>query len=109
MAKLIGLEVSSVSGYNDMQTVNMVATVFENFNSIVELDFAKSVISRIYEGLSVNIFKWNSQLYLQRVNEAMREAIVSIAGDKQIENEMDVDTEIEVHLKNVELKYQSVD
>lgn len=44
-----------------------------------------------------------------QVNEAMREAIVSIAGDKQIENEMDVDTEIEVHLKNVELKYQSVD
>ena len=30
-----------------------------------------------------------------QVNEAMREAIVSIAGDKQIENEMDVDTEIE--------------
>jgi hypothetical protein len=30
-----------------------------------------------------------------QVYEAMREAIVSIAGDKQIENEMDVDTEIE--------------
>jgi hypothetical protein len=27
-----------------------------------------------------------------QVNEAMREAIVSIAGDKQIENELDVDT-----------------
>jgi hypothetical protein len=85
MAKLIGLEVSSVSGYNDMQTVNMVATVFENFNSIVELDFAKSVISRIYEGLSVNIFKWNSQLYLQRVNEAMREnSVFSVTSTQAV-------------------------
>jgi hypothetical protein len=39
----------------------------------VELDFAKSIVSRIYEGLSVNLFKWNDKIYLQRINEAMRE------------------------------------
>jgi hypothetical protein len=73
MAKLIGLEVSSYMGYNDMSLVKDIATVYENYNSFVELDFAKSIVSRIYEGLSVNLFKWNDKIYLQRINEAMRE------------------------------------
>jgi len=73
MAKIIGLEVSSYMGYNDMSLVKDIAIVYENFNSFVELDFAKSIISKIYEGLSVNLFKWNDKIYLQRINEAMRE------------------------------------
>jgi len=73
MAKIIGLEVSSYMGYNDMSLVKDIATVYENYNSFVELDFAKSIVSRIYEGLSVNLFKWNDKIYLQRINEAMRE------------------------------------
>jgi hypothetical protein len=73
MAKIIGLEVSSYMGYNDMNIVKEIATVYENYNSFVELDFAKSINSKIYEGLSVNLFKWNGKIYLQRINEAMRE------------------------------------
>jgi hypothetical protein len=73
LGKLIGLEVSSTSGYNDMKVVNQVISVYENLNSIVELDFAKSLVSRIYEGLRINLFKWDGSLYLQKVNEAMKE------------------------------------
>ena len=73
LGKIIGLEISSVSGYNDMKVVNQIASVYENFSSIVELDFAKSLVSRIYEGLRINLFKWDGALYLQKINESMRE------------------------------------
>lgn len=81
MAKIVGLEVSSYAGYNDMTIVRDLVAVYENFNSFVELDFAKSVVSKIYEGLSVNLFRWNDKLYLQRINEAMKEnSIFSVSS-----------------------------
>ena len=85
LGKLIGLEVSSVSGYNDMKVVNQVVTVFENINAIAELDFAKSIVSKIYEGLSINLFKWNDQLYLQKINTGMREnSIYSVNASQAV-------------------------
>jgi hypothetical protein len=53
--------------------VDDVLTIYENYDNIVELDFAKSIISNIYEGVSINLIKWEGQIYLQRVNESMRE------------------------------------
>jgi hypothetical protein len=73
LAKLVGLEVSSYHGYNDFKTVSQVISVYENFNSIAEMDFAKSIVSKIYEGLCINLFKWNDKLYLQKINTAMLE------------------------------------
>jgi len=86
MAKIIGLEVSSYMGYNDMSLVKDIATVYENYNSFVELDFAKSIVSKIYEGLSVNLFKWNNKIYLQRINEAMRENSIFSVNSMQAVN-----------------------
>jgi hypothetical protein len=73
MAKIVSLEISSITGISNLSLVNDIATVYENFHSIMELDFAKSVVSKIYEGLRVNLMKWNGRIYLQRVNESMGE------------------------------------
>jgi len=95
MAKLVGLEVSSVAGYNDMSLVGDVVTVYENFGRIVELDFSKSVVSKIYEGLQINLFKWNNQIYLQKINNAMNEnsvyPVTSIQAVKMVKEALRYD------------------
>jgi hypothetical protein len=73
LAKIIGVEVSSSLGARDNSLVNDIITIYENYDSIVELDFAKSIVSNIYEGVSVNLIKWENQIYLQKINETMRE------------------------------------
>jgi hypothetical protein len=73
LAKIIGLEVTSNLGVMESSIVDDVLTIYENYDNIVELDFAKSIISNIYEGVSINLIKWEGQIYLQRVNESMRE------------------------------------
>jgi hypothetical protein len=65
--------------------VNDIITIYENYDNIVELDFAKSVISNIYEGVSMNLIKWENQIYLQKVNESMREkSLYKVNGSQAV-------------------------
>jgi hypothetical protein len=65
--------------------VDDVITVYENYDSIVELDFAKSIVSNIYEGVSVNLIKWESEIYLQKINESMREkSLYKVNGSQAV-------------------------
>jgi hypothetical protein len=73
LAKIVGLEVTSNLGMLESTLVDDIITIYENYDNIVELDFAKSIISNIYEGVSMNLIKWENQIYLQKVNESMRE------------------------------------
>jgi prefoldin subunit 5 len=73
LGKLLGLEVGSYLGVNENEAINKVITIHRGFSDIVELDFAKSIISNIYEGVSANLFKWNGRIYVNRINEGMRE------------------------------------
>lgn len=73
LAKIVGLEVTSNLGMLESSLVDDVITMYENYDNIAELDFAKSIISNIYEGVSMNIIKWEGQIYVQKVNESMRE------------------------------------
>jgi hypothetical protein len=83
LASMIGLKVSRSLGANDGKIVNTVINLYENFERIVELDFAKSIVSKVYEGASVNLIKWENKMYLQKVNETMREnSLYSVNGSQ---------------------------
>jgi len=81
LAKIISLKISSSLGVNESKFIYDVIRLYENFERIVELDFAKSVVSKVYEGASVNLIKWEGKMYLQKVNESMREnSLYSVNG-----------------------------
>jgi hypothetical protein len=85
LAKIIGLESSSYFGVNESEVVGDIMTLYTNYSNIVELDFAKSITSNVYEGLGINLFKWNSQIYLQKINEAMREnSLYEVNGSQAV-------------------------
>jgi hypothetical protein len=85
LAKIIGLESSSYFGVNESEVVGDIMTLYTNYSDIVELDFAKSITSNVYEGLSINLFKWNGQIYLQKINEAMREnSLYEVNGSQAV-------------------------
>ena len=83
LAKLISLKVSRALGIDESKTIYDVIRLYENFDKLVELDFAKTIVSKVYEGASVNLIKWEGKMYLQKVNEAMREnSLFSVNGSQ---------------------------
>jgi len=86
LAKLISLKVSRALGMNESKVVYNVIRLYENFDKLVELDFAKSVVSKVYEGASVNLIKWEGKMYLQKVNETMRENSLYAVNGTQASN-----------------------
>ena len=73
LAKQISLEISGSFGVNEAKAVADFIKIYQNFDKIVELDFAKRLESKVYEGASVNLIKWNNTLFLNRINESMSE------------------------------------
>jgi hypothetical protein len=84
-AKILGLESANHFGVNESQVVGDIINIYSNYKSIVELDFAKSITSNIYEGVSINLLKWNNNIYLQRINSAMREnSVYKVNGSQAV-------------------------
>ena len=85
LAKLLGMESASYFGINESEVVGDVMTLYLNYHNIVELDFAKSITSKIYEGLQINLFKWKNQIFLQKINEGMREnSLYKVNGSQAV-------------------------
>lgn len=85
LAKIVSLEVTSNLGMMESTLVNDVVTIYENYDKIVELDFAKSIVSNIYEGVSINLIKWENQMYLQKINESMKErSLYEVTGSQAV-------------------------
>jgi len=85
LAKILGLESSSHFGVNESQVVGDILNIYTNFRNIVELDFAKNISSNIYEGVSVNLIKWDNNIFLQRINDAMREnSVYKVNGSQAV-------------------------
>jgi len=85
LAKVLGLESASHFAVNESQVVGDIVNLYVNFSNIVELDFAKNITSNIYEGVSVNLIKWNNEIYLQRINEGMREnSVYKVNGSQAV-------------------------
>ena len=85
LAKIIGLESGSYFGVNESEVVNDIMNLYTNYTNIVELDFAKSLTSNVYEGVGVNLFKWMDQIYVQKINETMNEnSIHKVTGSQAV-------------------------
>lgn len=85
LAKILGLESGNHFGVNESEVVSDIMNLFTNFRNIVELDFAKNITSNIYEGVSVNLIKWNDKIYLQKINDGMMEnSIYKVNGSQAV-------------------------
>jgi hypothetical protein len=85
LAKLISFRISRGLGTNESKVISDIIRLYENFDKVVELDFAKSVISKVYEGASVSLIKWDGKIFLHRVNEAMREnSLFAVNGSQAV-------------------------
>ena len=85
LAKILSLEYSRYLGVSEAEVVTDIVNLYSNFHNIVELDFAKTITSNIYEGVCVNLIKWNNQIYLHRMNEAMREnSVYKVNGSQAV-------------------------
>jgi hypothetical protein len=85
LAKILGLESGSYFGVNESEVVNDTMVLYNNYSNIVELDFAKNISSNIYEGVCINLFKWNNQIYVQKINRGMNEnSIFRVNGTQAV-------------------------
>ena len=85
LAKILGLESATYFGVNETQVVSDIMRLYTNYNNIVELDFAKTINSNVFEGLSINLVKWNNQIYLQKINQGMNEnSIFKVTGNQAV-------------------------
>ncbi len=85
LAKILGLESATYFGVNETQVVSDIMRLYTNYQNIVELDFAKNISSNVFEGLAINLIKWNNQIYLQRINQGMNEnSIYKVTGNQAV-------------------------
>lgn len=73
LSKALALEISGSFGVNENKAIFDIINLFENFDKVVELDFAKRIESTLYEGASVNLIKWQGSIFLNRINESMKD------------------------------------
>ena len=73
LSKALALEVSGSFGVNENKVIFDLINLYENFSQVVELDFAKRIESKLYEGAAVNLIKWQGKIFLNRINESMRD------------------------------------
>ena len=73
LSKALALEISGSFGVNENKAIFDIINLYENFDKVVELDFAKKIESTLYEGASVNLIKWQGSIFLNRINEAMKD------------------------------------
>lgn len=83
LAKQVALDISGTFGINESKAISDLINIYENFNQIVELDFAKRLDSKVYEGASVNLIKWQNKLYLNKINSAMNENSLYVVNGTQ--------------------------
>lgn len=66
----------SVSTNNLLENTNYKVSkaifVCETADEIVDIDFAKKIRSKVYEGVEANLFKVGSKIYVQTVNPSMK-------------------------------------
>ena len=53
--------------------INRIVNVYENIDNICEIDYGKSIISNVFEGVGVFIFKKEDKLFINKVNNSMNE------------------------------------
>jgi len=78
--------VTSIIDPNYSRTLNDVLTIHENIGKMMEIDFAKTISSNIYEGLKINVIK-GDRYVVNYMNPAMNEnKMVNFTKVTQLKN-----------------------
>lgn len=83
LANILEANFSNIMSNGRVSIVSDIIRIYENFENIVDLDFVKSVNSRIYEGALVNLIKWNGEILVNKINESMRENSIYKTNGRQ--------------------------
>ena len=83
LANILEANFSNIMSNGKVSIVSDIIRIYENFENIVDLDFVKSVNSRIYEGALVNLIKWNGEILVNKINESMRENSIYKTNGRQ--------------------------
>jgi hypothetical protein len=54
------------------QAINKINGISKIADELVDIDFGKKIVSRVYENVEANIFKVNGKIYVQTVNPSMK-------------------------------------
>jgi hypothetical protein len=68
------------------QIVDDVISVIESADYLTDIDFGKKIVSKVYEGVEANVFKYSNKAYVQRVNPAMRKNELFEGNGNQVVN-----------------------
>lgn len=71
---------------NSAAIVEKAMNVVKYADELADLDFAKSIKSRVYEGVEANLFKVGKKIYVQRVNPSMKKNEIFEANGNQTVN-----------------------
>ena len=64
---------------NEQDKLGMIQRAINEGNKIAELDFGYSVKSTRFDGVSVNVFNVNENVYIQKINKGMKENSLVLA------------------------------
>ena len=71
---------------NSAPLVERVMNIVKYSDELADLDFAKSIKSKVYEGVEANLFKVDKKIYVQRVNPSMKKNEIFEANGSQTIN-----------------------
>jgi uncharacterized protein (UPF0335 family) len=71
----------------DAPFVNKAVKVYEAMSYLAEINWGKKIKSTLYEGVEVNIFKYNNKIYLHKINPSMGvNSVVESSAKKAVES-----------------------
>lgn len=71
----------------DAPFINKAAKVYEAMSYLAEINWGKKIKSTLYEGLEINILKYNNKIYLHKINPAMGvNSVVECSARKAVES-----------------------
>jgi hypothetical protein len=82
----LAIELGGTFGINENKSISNIMTIAKSLGDIYEIDYAKRIKSKLYEGVYVTLMRTTGSIYIQRVNEGMRENSFFMANGHQTVN-----------------------
>jgi hypothetical protein len=79
----LAIELGGTFGINENKSISDIMTLAKGLNDVYEIDYAKKIKSKLYEGVYVTLMRTTGSIYIQRVNEGMRENSFFMANGHQ--------------------------
>jgi hypothetical protein len=86
--KNIGNQLYYSGAFNngDLKEIQVLTTIAEGLDTIFDIDWAKTITSRVYEGAKAIVFKHNDKIFINKINPSMNENVLLKANGTQASN-----------------------